>query len=307
MRTLRTMIAVALGLACGCTSAPAAPTDDGDDAEERLRSAHEAYLNGEPAELARDVGLVLADAEATDSVRENAAALLERAWSERGGTLPTGEALPEGIRDLMVDVIRRTEPDALAFRIVVRGEADPGAISDVTVETADGEVIAARTGGVGTWTRTGEEIELESPDLAALPDNVFFVRVWTTAGREHRYWVPVDALACSATPTVHRPAPWSTVGPRPELRWEDFRSPAHQPFERRTLGVWLGRRTAGLGVRYTTGRFFSEEPPTELVLDEDLPPGQYWLAVTFGEVRQLGPVRVRRLCRTSLPFEVEAS
>ena len=295
---------MAVAILGACAAEPSAPTEADTSTAERLRAAHDAYLDHDLETLTSELGVVLADIDAPDSVRGNATELLERAWAEGEGALPTVDrALPDGVDDLMIDVVRRSDPETLAFRIVVRGESD-GALRDIQVESAEGELLAARLAEVGTWTEDGSEFELESPEISSLPESVFFVRL-VGPDWERRYWVPVEALACLATPTVHDPVPNGTVGPRPTLSWEDFHSPSHQAFERRTLGVWLGRRVPGEGVEFAMGRFFSEDPPTELTFDEDLLGGEYWLAVTFGEVRRLGPLRLRRLCRSSLPFEVE--
>ena len=98
----------------------------------------------------------------------------------------------------------------------------------------------------------------------------------------------------------------------PRVRWSPFRSPEHVSFEARTLSVYVSRDLGG-GREATAWDFFTTAPAElgELsvggTLGEGKSPleaGDHWLALTAGEQRFFGPLRLVRASRTVQSFHV---
>jgi hypothetical protein len=116
-------------------------------------------------------------------------------------------------------------------------------------------------------------------------------------------WVIVRGLSSSASPEILTPTQAQALADEsPTLEWTPFRSPEYAPFEGRTLSLWIAEEKSEKDVfDHWTGE------PGELArmkVDKKLAPNSYWFAMTCGEERMFGPIRLSRQSQRGVPFTV---
>ncbi|MCA9557134.1 MAG: hypothetical protein KC583_01110, partial [Myxococcales bacterium] len=258
--------------------------------------------------MAARVHATLALPDASDLARANALALLEAGYAAGGGRLPAAEALPEGVRDLRVMHLRKQEPTGVTWQLAVRGVADAAdTVRGLRVLRGDAVVLDSAA-GVGAWSVEPEDdgghfYELEGPERAAPLDEGAY---WIELGTDRTTTLPfvLGGVTAFGAPRVESPAPGEITGPRPTLRFEDYRSPTHQPWEPRTLGAWIVPAPVRSPWR-PAWSFWTDRPHSApAAIDRTLPPGDYWFGLTFGESRRFGPLTLVRASRVAVPFRV---
>lgn len=316
---------VVLGLfgAMGCTngnsdrttSAPL-PAPPPAAAPGALDGAHQAYLDGDFLALGDRVRDVLLDARSSDLVKENAFALLDKAYEVQKGHLPSRFTLPPGIEGVKYGVVRGVSPQRPFYRVYVYGRIkDATQVRNLAVRLLPDQPLldsAARIGELSVkpeGTHGMHRFVLER-EVAELPrDGVIALHLELNDGTTSDGWVITHAGASSATPEIQAPAASSAVaGGHPLVSWTPFRSPEYLPFERRTLSVYVSDSGEGTAWDFWTQDYgdlaavkigdFAPAARTSLI------PGDYWLTLSCGEDRTFGPVTLARVSRTSLGFHV---
>ncbi len=288
-----------------------------------LARAHEAFLDQNYREMVRLLHEVLTDPAVDRATYENALELLEVAYDDTGGRLPSPWSFPEGLLRLSVDQIRKVEPGQLSFQLLIRGwTRTPARVQSVMLRSEpDGEILLDRRTRRGAWSLhpDGEgnwEFELEGEERqTAAPEGVYTISLTLEDGTESSGWFFLSGMTSSATPVVRSPLPGAVLSDRkPVVQWDAFRSPEHRSFEGQSMGVWL-LALDGTGPRWTlwTNQDVADMERVRLGEDPrgsrtgDLEDGNYWLALTFGEKRHFGPLTLNRVSRTALPFSIRAS
>lgn len=310
-----------LSLACEPTlPADALPPEE---ARAALAEVHAAYLARDYPNLARRSRALLETPQLAAGTLHNALAVLDRAQEVTRGKLPADWRMPEPLRDVRVQLLRIESPDGTVFQLLVGGSSPAeDTVRQVSVTDAAGHALLDRRAGVGEWQAEPEEgryyWELEGPELSAAPaEGYYALRFELADGRQTVGWFPMSRLRASESPRIVAPAPEQVVAsPTPELMWDDFRSPEYRPFEARSTGLWVTRIDPSATPRWR--RAWSVWRPdaqlTRAVVGAEpggspqgeLPPGDYWLSVTYGERWFFGELQLIRASRTSRPFRVAA-
>ena len=277
-----------------------------------LEAAHEAYLKGDWLGVGDRIRDVLLDRSAGDLARANAFELLDKSYEATEGHMPSRFALPRGFLAMKLGSLRGQHAWA-TYRTIflfLRFEKGLGAhVKDVTVRSLPaGTVVLDRAAGIGNLRVTpqpdSDEVVLEAKDVAGpLPDGVTAIRVTLDDGREADTWVLARGMASSASPEIATPAPSATFADgNPTFAWAPFRSPEYATFEDRTLSVYVSDETS----KKTAFDHWVWQPGelAKVKVDPKLEPGSYWLALTAGEERGFGPVRLARSSQRGVPFSV---
>lgn len=300
------------------TTAPTGPAPAAPSTPAALEAAHNAYLEGDWVALGERVRDVLLDPSTSGLVKQNAYELLDKSYEATKGALPTSYPLPPGFMDLQYGAISGSTVHGPYSQIWVRGRArDASHLVGLTLRRLpDGAPILDKATGKGSFDLRDEEpgskdfvLELKKIDTLP-PDGVYVIRLELDDGSSTDAWFIMHGLRSSGSPEVTTPQSSTSLSdPNPVVRWVPFRSPEYAPFEHRTMNVWLMRE----GTPDWTWNFYTYEPGELAAVrigahpgttQTTLTPGDYWLAVTAGEVRKFGPVRLNRNSQTAVPFHV---
>jgi hypothetical protein len=293
--------------------APPAPGSPG-----ALDAAHRAYLEGDWVALGERVRDVLLDPSSSELVKQNAYELLDKSYEATKGKLPVAYSLPSGYVNLEYGAIKGTMPHGSFSNIWVRGRAlDASHLVGLTLRHLPDEApLLDKASGKGKFELRDDQpgfkdFVLEQREVDALPaDGVYAIRLELDDGSSSEAWFVMHGLESSASPVVESPQTSASLADaNPLVSWVPFRSPEYALFEDRTMNVWVSRDDApGWNWSFWTGE------PGELgavrigahpgAAQTKLAPGDYWLAVTAGEIRQFGPVRLDRGSQTAMPFHV---
>lgn len=288
-----------------------------------LVKAHQAYAHRDFLQMTTLVREVLADPNSGKVERQNALALVGKAFDENKGKLPADWSLPAPLTNLKFKHNRKELPDGVeyAYQLAVNGpEAD--SVTNIKLVKFPSEVILDREAGVGEWSTEPDEggfyFEMYGGDgRDALPEGLYLFTITTKDGTKFDGWFPLENLTSSASPTLDSPAVGETfTQPNPELRWQDFKSPEYKPSERRILAIDVGRLDGptngwtGVWSHYEqdparTSAVIGVTPDSEGV--EYLADGKYWMSLTYFEQRKFGDLKLRRGSRTARPFYVNAA
>lgn len=283
-----------------------------------LASAHEAYLTGDFVSMGERIRETLLDAASSLSERENAFALLDKAYEQNAGKLPSRFVLPPQVENVKLGAtFSRSQNNSHGnlFLWMQVQEGFAAHITSMSVRRLPSETLLDMKTGPGRLAiqhhRPGfEDLVLEATNIATPPaDGVYSIHVGLDDGREVDGWVIGRGLASSATPEVLSPAPSAVVrGSNPELHWKPFTSPQYAAFEQRSLSVYVhdeGRQKTAWDYWVANpgdlGTVRVGNPPGTV---GKLEPGTYWLALTASEERRFGPVRLSRSSQTGVPFHV---
>lgn len=297
----------------------ATPSTDSAGARGTLASAHEAYLTGDFVSMGERIRETLLDPAASPSERENAFALLDKAYERNGGKLPSRFVLPAQVENVKLGATfsrSRSDTHSNVFLWMQMQEGFAAHVTSMSVRRLPSETLLDMKTGPGRLSiqhhKPGfEDLVLEATNVTAPPmDGVYAIHVGLDDGREVDGWVVGRGLASSATPEVLSPAPSTVVaGPHPEVTWKPFTSPQYAAFEQRSLSVYVHdesrQKTAWdywVANPGDLGSVRVGNPPGAPV--GKLEPGTYWLSVTASEERKFGPVRLSRSSQTGVPFHV---
>lgn len=312
---------VVLGLlgALGCTNAPSpssSPPPPPVAAPGALDSAHQAYLDGDYLALGDRVRDVLLDARSSDLVKENAFALLDKAFEVQKGHLPSRFVLPPGMEGVKYAVVRGQSQQHGYYRVYLYGRMkDASQVKDVSVRLLPDTLMLDSAAGIGQLSVKPEGssgmqrfvLEREVPELPR--DGVLSIHFGMKDGAVSDGWAITHSAASSATPEIQSPSSSSTVAAgHPLVSWTPFRSPEYLPFERRTLSVYVGDSAEGTAWDFWTqdyGDLAAVKVGDHLpAARTSLVPGDYWLTLGCGETRMVGPITLARESRTQLGFHV---
>jgi hypothetical protein len=283
-----------------------------------LQTAHQAYLEGNWTALGERVRDVLLDPGAGDLAKENAYALLDKAYEVQGGKLPSAIKLPRDFEFITYGTSRKMTPHGASFAVHLRGRMrDASHVAGVTVRSLPGgEKVLDKDAAKVTYDVSKDEpgfedFVLQSSKLDALPaDGVFTVRIAFDNAVPWEGWFIGHALESSASPELRSPSSSeSLTDMNPLIAWPTFRSPQFAPFEKRILNIWVSHDTdPSVSWDFWTGdageinsvRIGAQEgaPKTKLI------PGDYWFAVQASEQREFGPFRLARGSETAAPFHI---
>jgi hypothetical protein len=281
-----------------------------------LQSAHDAYLAGDFVSLGERVRDTLLDLRASDLVKRNAYALLDKAYEVQNGSLPSRFVVPGGIEGLKFGFVRGTSGQRSFYRVYLYGRIpDASRLKVLSVRLLPDEALLDERAGLGELHRVHEAegrerfvLERQVPELPR--EGVVALHLELADGTVSDGWFVSHSQVSSATPEVLSPTPASAVsGAHPVVRWKPFRTPEFAPYERRTLSVYLARdNKEGVAWDFWTQNYgdlaevrAGDEPNAS---KEALDPGDYWLNVSCGETRAFGPVTLARESRTSLGFHL---
>jgi hypothetical protein len=315
---------VVLGLlgALGCTngnpdrSAPVAPPPAPPSAATpgALDAAHQAYLDGDYLALGERVRDVLLDARSSELVKENAYALLDKAYEVQKGHLPSRSTLPAGMEGVKYGVVRGASQQRPYYRVYLYGRMkDASQVRNLAVRILPDEPLLDSITGPAQLSVKPEGssglqrfvLEREVPELPR--DGVLSLHFEMQDGTTSDSWFITHSAGSSATPEIQSPGSSSAVAAgHPLVSWTPFHSPEYLPFERRTLSVYVGDSAEGTAWDFWTQDYgdlaavkIGDHPPAART---SLVPGDYWLNVTCGETRSFGPITLARESRSSLGF-----
>jgi hypothetical protein len=262
---------------------------------------------------------VLLDSAAGSLAKDNALALLDKAYETQNGKLPSRFVLPPEVENMKLSVMRGQSMQSTYGNMFLWLQAKDGFaahVKEMSVRRLPDEPLLDLQTGRGKLAirhlRAGyEDLVLEVTGIDTPPaDGVYSIHLGLDDGRAVDGWVIARGLAASTSPEVSSPTPSiSFSDPNPELRWKPFTSPQFGSFEQRSLSIYVhdeGRkRTAWDYWVGSPGDLSSVRvgkhpgaPETKLT------PGTYWFALTASEERKFGPVRLSRSSQTGVPFNV---
>ncbi len=285
-----------------------------------LRAAHEAYLNGDFVALGERLREVLLDPGAGQLVRDNALALLDKAYEVRKGALPSAFVVPPTISKLQYACRHFVTPHGASYQIRFAGSAvDASRLVGVTVRLLPGGLVMDKVSGQGSfsvrhdaWAKAHgvEEFVLDSPMLEQPPpDGVVSLRLELDDGTVSEGFLLTHALRPSSDPEILSPAAMSSLaGPNPLVRWttprltgatgERVRSGLAVSHEGESSSLWeFSDATDREAHEVSLG---SAAGSSSLALS----PGDYRLSVSAVGARFFGPVEVLRSSRVSRPFHL---
>lgn len=288
-----------------------------------LAKAHQAYLGRDYKAMTKAVHEVLADGGAGAVERKNVLSLLNRAFTENGGKLPADWSLPANLNSLKFKHYRKDLPDGIeySYELAVNGlEAD--SVSNLKLVKFPSEILLDREAGIGEWSTEADGdayyFGIYGGDRSRpLPDGLYLFTITLKDGSKVEGWFPLEDLTSSASPVVSSPGVGQTFdSANPEMSWEDFRSPEYKSYERRLLGLGVGRLDGPNGAWQDVWSHHEADPTRTTAVvgvladsqgPSSLEDGKYWLSITYGEQRQFGDLKMRRGSRTARPFFVRAA
>ena len=315
-------LASAMALCLGCTGSGSVETRKEPPraaaAPGALEAAHKAYLEGDFTVVTERIRDVLLDPSSGALAKENAYELLDKAYEAQGGTLPSTTKLSEpfGSR-FQYGHIRGMGPNGPFYQAYFRGPIrDASRITNITVRRLPDEVILDKKTGKGRFqikhdTPNFEDFNMDTGRIDALPaDGVFTTRIELDDGTISEGWFIAHNLSASSTPDVRSPAPSESFSdPNPLLRWTPYRSAQYLPFERRILSVYVSHEGDD-AVAWDLWMYDPDELGQLRIGNHrgadkaTLAPGDYWIALSAGEERVFGPIRLVRSARSGGPFHV---
>jgi hypothetical protein len=299
-------------------NAPAPPPPATVSTPGTLQSAHDAYLEGDFLALGERVRDVLLDTRSNDLVKENAMALLDKAFETQKGSLPSRFVLPPGFEGIKYGVVRGLSGQSQFFHVFLYGHTrDASHLKSVSVRRLPDEVLLDSTADSGKGSfklkhdKPGYDTFVVERVMTSLPsDGVLSLRFDLDDGTSPEGWFISRSQSSSATPEIRTPLSSTSIKDvHPVVSWVPFRSPEYKPFEFRTLSVYVSMDGAD-GVSWDIwmqnygelGQVkVGDQPPAAKT---SLIPGDYWLNITCGEGRMFGPVAMTRESRTVAPFHV---
>lgn len=316
------LVALFACAACATRNEPGAPVNErstSPSTSSSLTSAHEAYLAGDFVGMGERIRETLLDSNASQSVKDNAYALLDKAYEANAGKLPSRFVLPAQVENVKLGATFARSQNGSHCNVFLWMQVQEGFaahITSMTVRRLPSETLLDMKAGPGRLAiqhhRPGfEDLVLEATNIVTPPaDGVYSIHVGLDDGREVDGWVIGRGLASSATPEVLSPPPSTAVrGSNPELRWKPFTSPQYGAFEQRSLSVYVHdedrKKTAWDYWLANPGDLATVRvgsPPGTPV--GKLEPGTYWFSLTASEERKFGPVRLSRSSQTGVPFHV---
>jgi len=325
--TLISYIAVAAlaTFTLACEPPPTAPADEvqPEVTPAALAVAHDAYLDNDFRAMSVAIKHTFLDPAASALSKRNALDLLQKAYEVGRGRVPADWHLPRALKRVKVNQIRKEEPEKLTFELQIAGNC---AKEDVPVQIrlvqAPDKVLLDRKAGIGVWTvETDDEgvyFEIEGNESARpAPDGLYFLDIEMPDGEVSHGWFMMSDMVSSDTPRVHSPKPGAILNTsNPTVTWDDFQSPQYKPYERRSLGVWVVAidmsQTPPWSVAWSLWSGKADITTTTVGADPkgdrqvQLPDGNYWVGVNYGERRRFGDIVLVRKSRTSRPFSVRA-
>jgi hypothetical protein len=314
MKTRYLLLSFVSLLACSTPdSAPAPAETRSTSTPSALEAAHEAYLQSDWLTMSDRLRDVLLDRAASALVRENAFELLDKAYEATNGKLPSRFEKPKGVRVIKLGSSRGQHAWATYRTNFLYLQVDPGLgphVTDIVVRTLPGPAVLDRAGGIGEVRVTPlaeegiDEVVIEAKNVTTpVEDGVASIHVGFDDGRVIDTWTLVRGLASSASPEISVPSTSMTFSEEsPTFEWTAFRSPEYAPFEGRTLSVYVSEdKTDKTAWDHWTG-----EPGelSRIKVAKKLAPGSYWLAITAGEERMFGPIRMSRQSQRGVPFSI---
>ncbi|MFO0555186.1 MAG: hypothetical protein U0271_42805 [Polyangiaceae bacterium] len=317
---IRTLLPALALLGLGCTD-KLEPERDAEPplVSAPLEAAHEAYLDGDWLALGERIHDVLLDPSADELARENALELLDAAYRDQNGTLPSRFTPPEGVDRLAYGHVRAVGLDGLQYRRFFRGRLkDPARIARVTVEALPERRVVLDSDDPNAELESEVEepgfstFSIDSGPMQTAPaDGVYAVRIALTTGATSEGWFIARELTSSSVPELVAPEPNITER-RPEVRWVRFSSPEFAPFENKTVSVYLMDDAPPWPERWSVWRSDADDVvATTIGAEPDAPatelaPGDYVVSLSLGENRRFGPVRLDRISRAARSFHVVA-
>ena len=314
-------IILALTLAASTAQGGQWFSNGGDGATGALERAHAAYLAQDMVTLANALREVMSDPDADLAVRQNAFALLAKAYEVNGGNIPVDWHLPEGVREFKVNHVRKEDAEGVVYKLSLSVSVpEKDTLTQLQLVHFPDQVVLDKSAGVGTWEVEADEgqfkIDFQTRTQAApLADGLYMLQFGFKDGRRASGWFLLSDLTSTATPRIAAPAFGESVATgNPEIVWDDFHSPEYKPYERRTLNVSVGQLFNG-GEEWQNRWYLYRQDPvqTRTVVGRDpagsqqieLSKGDYWLVVSFMEQRRFGDLKMRRVSRTARGFHVD--
>lgn len=296
-----------------CSAPETAPPPEARSNASALEAAHEAYLKADWLTMEDRLHDVLLDRTSSELVRENAFDLLDKAYEATSGKLPSRFTMPKGVRIIKLGSSRSQHAWGTNRTNFLYVQVDPGMgahVTDITVRSLPGPPVLDRASGLGDVRVTPQvaqgidEVVIEAKKVTtALADGVASIHLAFDDGRVVDTWVLVRGLASSASPEVAVPSTSMTFADEsPTFEWTPFRSPEYAPFEARTLSIYVNEDKSDA----TAWDHWTGEPgeTSRIKVAKKLAPGSYWLAVTAGEERSFGPIRLARQSQRGVPFSI---
>jgi hypothetical protein len=222
------------------------------------------------------------------------------------------------IISLLVNQIRKDEPDYSSFQVVIQGTRDANLqLTRMSLVGPEGTTVMDSLAGVGTWSEspTDEglvEVELESDETdVPLEPGVYEIRLEIAGADSEGLWFVLHDQVASSTPVVGAPLAGAQVQSRnPTVSWDDPVRPEDRAYESTSVFVMV-LDLASYPHADSAWSLWTSSPLRMTVLGSDagqgvtaLDDGNYWLSVTYGRHRRFGPITIGRLGRTALPFQV---
>ena len=278
-----------------------------------LADAHEAFLDGDHARVAPLIRDAIREAAGDAEVTRSGIALLELLYVARAGRpISVDWELPPNLDRLKISVVRRDNAYWTEYGLRVWGkQREAGLVDQIRLTRADGEVVLDRREQRGTWwslddAEDGPEFELAFWENEHRPaDGLYDLHLEFADGTQWDAWLILSDAVASETPTITQPAAGEILeSSRPRFEFEDFRSPEHDGFERRSLWYSLSNRSASSPL---FSRWEVHPTRTGFEPEQELSDGDYTVSVFFAEDRRFGPLLIGRNSGSLVPFSVRTA
>lgn len=273
----------------------------------------QAYLDGNILEMMRNARLSLRAQPENIVVAQNVFGLLDESYRTHDGSLPSDLQLPKGISYFKIRIKRRYKAETQGVRFsftAITGIKEPGQVAQFQLRrSSDQKVVLDKIGKVG------ESEEERDPDGSLYfsiwsestpeppEEGLYEVTFQDRTGLVTKLEVILSQMISSASPTIVRP----TVGevftsPQIDFHVEDFRSPEFGGFEKRKMRLVVVNQKSDR----TVWQREIPKPMSQKVTAGPLASGDYILMLSFGEIRNQGPIKLDRESATYVPFSVRA-
>jgi hypothetical protein len=286
-----------------------------------LERAHLAFLEKDWPSMTDALRSTLATPDLEPQARDNALALLGKAYEVTSGDVPADWQPPAGVSDLKFSQVRKLEPDGVYYKIqFVANVVDKDTVTQVQIVQWPDTPVLDKAAGIGEFEIAAEEeggwkFDLQAEETAPMPEGLYLINFELKDGTRSGGWFVLSDLLASASPRVDSPSvAQSFPHGNPELRWEDFRSPEYKSYESRRFHMHLSRKIAAdPGYEIDWSMYIEAPDATSTVVGVDprgagvatLEDDRYWVVFQYLEQRRFGPLKIRRGSQTGRPLIIK--